>query len=76
MKAYRGSRGIVPVILNHDSYNCTHILRDPNYSFYLNEVIPLCTYIFTLLLYITVNTTTIEYKANAMCFDLQQSSSV
>jgi len=30
---------------------------------------------FTLLPYITVNTTTIEYNANATCFDLQQSSS-
>ena len=38
----------------------------------LNEVIPLCIYIFTLLLYITVNTTTIEYNANATCFDVQR----
>ena len=30
---------------------------------------------FTLLLYIPVNTTTIQYNANATCFDLQQSSS-
>jgi len=49
------------------------ILR--NLSGNLNEVIPLCIYIFTLLLYITVNTTTIDYNANATCFDLQQSSS-
>jgi len=41
----------------------------------LNEVIPLYIYIFTLLLYITVNTTTIEYNANATCFDLQKSFS-
>jgi len=46
-----------------------------NVSFNMNEVIPLCIYIFTLLLYITVNTTTIQYNANATCFDLQQSSS-
>jgi len=37
----------------------------------LNEVIPLCIYIFTLLLYIAVNTTIIEYNINATCFDLQ-----
>jgi len=29
----------------------------------------------TLLLYIIVKTTTIEYDSNATCFDLQQSSS-
>ena len=35
---------------------------------FLNEVVPLCIYIFTfLLLYITVNTTTIEYNANPGC---------
>ena len=37
----------------------------------LNEVIPLCIYIFTLLLYIAGNTTIIEYNTNATCFDLQ-----
>jgi len=37
----------------------------------LNEVIPLCIYIFTLLLYIAVNTTIIECNTNATCFDLQ-----
>ena len=31
--------------------------------------------VLTLLLYITVNTTTIEYNANETCFDIQQSSS-
>jgi len=43
--------------------------------YFLNEVILLCIYILKLLLYITVDTTTIEYNANATCFDLQQSSS-
>ena len=28
-------------------------------------------YLFTLLLYIAVNTTIIEYNTNATCFDLQ-----
>jgi len=51
--------------------NCSPL----NIPFSLKEVIPLCIYIITLLLYITVNTTTIEYNANATCFDLQQSSS-
>jgi len=37
----------------------------------LNEVIPLCIYIFTLLLYIAINTPVIEYNTNATCFDLQ-----
>ena len=37
----------------------------------LNEVIPLCVYIFTLLLYIAVKTAIIEYNNNATCFDLQ-----
>jgi len=40
-------------------------------SLNLNEVIPLCIYIFTLLLYIAVNTTILEYNTNATCFDLQ-----
>ena len=35
-----------------------------------NEFIPLCIYIFTLLLYIAVNTTIIDYDINATCFDL------
>jgi len=38
---------------------------------HLNEVTPLCIYIFTLLLYIAVNTTILEYNINATCFDLQ-----
>ena len=37
----------------------------------LNEAIPLCIYIFTLLLYTAVNTIIIEYNTNATCFDLQ-----
>ena len=44
-------------------------------AFNLKEVIPSCIYIFTSLLHIPVNTTTIIYNANATCFDLQQSSS-
>jgi len=36
-----------------------------NETFNLNEVIPLCIYIFTLLLYISVNTTIIEYNTSA-----------
>jgi len=31
--------------------------------------------LITLSLYIAMNTTTMEYNANATCFDLQQSSS-
>ena len=46
-----------------------------NGLYFLNEVIPLCIHQFILPLYITVNTTTIKYNANATCFDLQQSSS-
>jgi len=42
-----------------------------NNLIHLNEVILLCIYIFTLLLYIAVNTTIIEYNTNATCFDLQ-----
>jgi len=53
----------------------TTLGKNVNWKINLNEVIALCIYIFTLLLYITVNTTTIEYNANAACFDLQQSSS-
>jgi len=37
----------------------------------LSEAIPLCVYIFTLLFYIAVNTTIIDYGINATCFDLQ-----
>jgi len=37
----------------------------------IKEVIPLCIYIFTLLLYIAVNTTILKYNTNATCFDLQ-----
>jgi len=32
-------------------------------------------YMYTLLLYIAVNTAVLEYNTNATCFDLQQSSS-
>ena len=44
---------------------------NPNYLDNLNEVILLCIYIFTSLLYIAVNTTIIEYNINATCFVLQ-----
>ena len=53
-----------------------HAVTTPELTYVIwNEVIPLFVYIFTLSLYITVNTTTIQYNASATCFDLQQSSS-
>jgi len=53
-------------------YNMRKMLtKNKDWSNNLNEVIPLCIYIFTLLLYIAVNTTIIEYNTNATCFDLQ-----
>jgi len=40
--------------------------RPWTYNFFLNEVILLCIFIFTLLLYITINITTIEYNGNVV----------
>ena len=48
-----------------------NIVARKTYNVNLNDVIPLCICIFTLLLYLTVNTTIIEYNINATGFDLQ-----
>jgi len=58
--------------LNYLTLCNQNLIRETlNRFLYLNEVIPLCIYIFTLLLYIAINTTILEYNTNATCFDLQ-----
>ena len=56
----------------HSSEACdSGIVRQKLTLMFLNEVVLLCICIFTLLRYIAVNTTIIQYDINATCFDLQ-----